>query len=42
MRDGYISEDFVRTWLGANWSVVGSLLTAVALAISCSCPTRWR
>jgi D-alanyl-lipoteichoic acid acyltransferase DltB (MBOAT superfamily) len=33
MRVGLISEDFVRAWLGANWSVVGSLWTAAALAI---------
>jgi hypothetical protein len=33
MRVGLIPEDFVRTWLGANWSVVGSLWTAIALAI---------
>ncbi|MGB9366654.1 MAG: MBOAT family O-acyltransferase [Xanthobacteraceae bacterium] len=33
MRVGLIPEDFVRTWLGANWSVAGSLWTAAALAI---------
>lgn len=33
MREGLISENFVRTWLGANWSVVGTLWTAAALAI---------
>jgi len=33
MRIGLISEDFVRSWLGANWSVVGTLWTAAALAI---------
>jgi alginate O-acetyltransferase complex protein AlgI len=33
IRVGLISEDFVRTWLGTNWSVVGSLWTAAALAI---------
>jgi alginate O-acetyltransferase complex protein AlgI len=33
MRVGLISEDFVRIWMGANWSVVGSLWTAAALAI---------
>jgi len=31
--EGLISENFVRTWIGANWSVVGSLWTAAALAI---------
>jgi D-alanyl-lipoteichoic acid acyltransferase DltB (MBOAT superfamily) len=33
MSEGLISENFVRTWIGANWSVVGSLWTAAALAI---------
>ena len=33
MRVGLISEDFVRIWMGANWSVVGTLWTAAALAI---------
>jgi D-alanyl-lipoteichoic acid acyltransferase DltB (MBOAT superfamily) len=33
MRMGLIPEDVVRTWLGANWSVVGSLWTVAALAI---------
>jgi D-alanyl-lipoteichoic acid acyltransferase DltB (MBOAT superfamily) len=31
---GYISEHFVRGWLGGYWSVVGSLLTAGALAVA--------
>jgi alginate O-acetyltransferase complex protein AlgI len=34
IRVGYISEDFVRGWLGGHWSVVGTLLTAGALAIA--------
>lgn len=33
IRTGLISEEFVRVWIGANWSVVGSLWTAAALAI---------
>jgi D-alanyl-lipoteichoic acid acyltransferase DltB (MBOAT superfamily) len=33
IRVGLVSEDFVRTWIGANWSVVGTLWTAAALAI---------
>jgi len=42
LRVGLISEDFVRTWLGANWSVVGTLWTAGALAIvPVWCPTPW-
>jgi hypothetical protein len=31
---GYVSEDFVRGWLGGYWSVVGTLLTAGALAVA--------
>jgi len=38
MRVGLIPEEFVRVWLGANWSVVGSLWTAVALAIALIVP----
>jgi hypothetical protein len=34
IRVGYISEDFVRAWLGGHWSVVGTLLTAGALAVA--------
>jgi len=34
MRVGLISEEFVRTWMGAYWSVVGTLWTAGALAIA--------
>jgi D-alanyl-lipoteichoic acid acyltransferase DltB (MBOAT superfamily) len=33
IRVGLIREDFVLTWLGANWSLVGSLWTMAALAI---------
>jgi hypothetical protein len=38
MRVGLISEDFVRTWLGANWSLVGTLWTAAALGIALLVP----
>jgi D-alanyl-lipoteichoic acid acyltransferase DltB (MBOAT superfamily) len=38
MREGLIPEEFVRVWLGANWSVVGSLWTAAALAIALLVP----
>ncbi len=38
MRAGLISEDFVRVWMGANWSVVGTLWTAAALAIALLVP----
>ena len=34
IRVGYISESLVRSWLGGYWSVVGTLLTAGALAIA--------
>ena len=34
IRVGYVSENFVRSWLGGYWSVVGMLLTAGALAIA--------
>jgi alginate O-acetyltransferase complex protein AlgI len=35
---GYISESFVRTWLGSYWSVAGTLLTVVTLAIALFVP----
>jgi hypothetical protein len=38
MRVGLIPEEFVRVWLGANWSVVGSLWTAAVLAIALIVP----
>jgi alginate O-acetyltransferase complex protein AlgI len=34
IRAGYISEPFVRGWLGAHWSVIGTLLTAGALLVA--------
>jgi alginate O-acetyltransferase complex protein AlgI len=36
--NGYVSETFVRTWLGSNWSVVGTLLTTAILAIALFVP----
>jgi D-alanyl-lipoteichoic acid acyltransferase DltB (MBOAT superfamily) len=38
MRAGYISEAFVRHWLGSYWSVVGTLWTAGALALALLAP----
>lgn len=38
MRVGLIPEGFVRTWIGANWSVVGTLWTAAALGIALLVP----
>lgn len=35
---GYVSDVFVRTWLGAHWTVLASLVTAVALAIALFVP----
>jgi alginate O-acetyltransferase complex protein AlgI len=35
---GYVSESFVRTWLGSYWTVVGTLLTAATLAIALFVP----
>ena len=36
--NGYVSESFVRTWLGSYWTVVGTLLTAATLAIALFVP----
>jgi hypothetical protein len=38
IREGYISEPFVRQWLGGYWSVVGTLWTLGALAIALLVP----
>jgi D-alanyl-lipoteichoic acid acyltransferase DltB (MBOAT superfamily) len=38
IREGYISEAFVRQWLGGYWSVVGSLWTLGALAVALFVP----
>jgi D-alanyl-lipoteichoic acid acyltransferase DltB (MBOAT superfamily) len=38
IRHGYISDEFVRIWLGATWSMVGTLWTAVALVIILAVP----
>jgi alginate O-acetyltransferase complex protein AlgI len=35
---GYISEDFVRTWLGSTWSVIGTLVTLAALLVALFVP----
>ena len=36
--NGYVSESFVRTWLGSYWTAVGTLLTAATLAIALFVP----
>jgi hypothetical protein len=38
IREGYISEAFVRQWLGSYWSLVGTLWTLGALAIALLMP----
>jgi alginate O-acetyltransferase complex protein AlgI len=38
IRVGYVPEEFVRTWLGGYWSVIGTLLTAGALAVALLVP----
>jgi D-alanyl-lipoteichoic acid acyltransferase DltB (MBOAT superfamily) len=38
IRHGYVSEAFVRIWLGQSWSVVGTLWTALAFAIAMLVP----
>jgi alginate O-acetyltransferase complex protein AlgI len=38
IREGYISEPFVRQWLGSYWSVVGTLWTLGALAVALLVP----
>ena len=35
---GYVSETFVRTWLGAQWTISATILTAGALAIALLAP----
>jgi hypothetical protein len=35
---GWISEAFIRTWLGSTWSVTGTALTLLALAIALFVP----
>jgi hypothetical protein len=34
IREGYIAEEFVRRWIGGYWSVIGTVLTAGALAVA--------
>jgi alginate O-acetyltransferase complex protein AlgI len=38
MEKHYVTEDFLRTWLGSYWSVVGTLVTAGMLAIALALP----
>ena len=38
VRQGWISEAFIRTWLGSTWSVTGTALTLLALAIALFLP----
>jgi D-alanyl-lipoteichoic acid acyltransferase DltB (MBOAT superfamily) len=35
---GYVSEAFLRTWLGAQWSISATLITAAALAVAMLAP----
>jgi hypothetical protein len=35
---GFISEEFVRTWLGSTWSVIGTLVTLAALLVALFVP----
>jgi D-alanyl-lipoteichoic acid acyltransferase DltB (MBOAT superfamily) len=38
IESGYLSEPFVRGWFGVNWSVTGTLLTLLAVAIALLVP----
>jgi alginate O-acetyltransferase complex protein AlgI len=38
IRQGWISEAFLRSWLGSTWSATGSALTLLALAIALLVP----
>ena len=38
IKNGYFSEAFVRAWFGMNWSMVGTLWTAAAVAIALLAP----
>jgi len=38
IRHGYLSESFVRSWLGVNWSAVATVSTLAALAIALLVP----
>jgi D-alanyl-lipoteichoic acid acyltransferase DltB (MBOAT superfamily) len=47
IKNGYISEAFVRIWFGTTWSMVGTLTTLAALAVALLVPdtfeiTRYR
>jgi hypothetical protein len=35
---GYVSEAFVLQWFGSNWTVIGTIWTAVALAVALFVP----
>jgi D-alanyl-lipoteichoic acid acyltransferase DltB (MBOAT superfamily) len=35
---GYFSEDFIRSWFGTTWTMVGTLSTAAALAVALLVP----
>jgi alginate O-acetyltransferase complex protein AlgI len=37
-RHGYLTEDFVRSWFGVNWSIIASMWTLAALAIALFVP----
>jgi hypothetical protein len=38
MEKNYVTEAFVRTWLGSYWSVVGTLVTVGMLVIALALP----
>jgi len=38
IRQGYLSEEFVRVWFGSYWSGVGTLWTGAALAVAVLIP----
>jgi alginate O-acetyltransferase complex protein AlgI len=38
IRSGYFSQGFIRVWFGTTWSMVGSLLTALALVVALLVP----
>jgi alginate O-acetyltransferase complex protein AlgI len=38
LEQGYFTEAFVRRWLGSYWSVVGTLVTLILLAVALALP----
>jgi hypothetical protein len=38
VKNGFISETFVRTWFGTTWSMVGTVWTVAAVAIALFVP----